>query len=578
MLLLAFLLGFPLPAAGQTAAALDRYEPSGAGAQLAAIPDAEVPVGTHVAGELRMSLARAPLVLDLPSGQQKVVSHQAVLHALVQVALADVLSLGVDVPLLLHQAGDSHDALPAAKGAQPGDLRLAGQFQVVSSQGHRPGASLRFDVWAPTGNETLYAGGASTRIEPAVVVGNARERYAWGASLGRRSALTPSSTELLGPELHARVGGGPRWGDFLLSGELMASFQKGQRDAHVFESFPHLEALVHGRVEKRGWFARAGAGLGLGDALGTPAYRILVGIGLVPLELLPRAKQPPKKEPLLTATGGDIGKTAQSPQGLHQQPHSLSAEGLPLPSDEDGDGVVDALDACPEQPGPTHPDMKLHGCPGDRDADGIVDSEDACPSEAGPGSDQPDDNGCPKSVRIVGTQIVIGQKIDFALKSDEIDEGSHDILQQVAQVMSEHPEIPMVVIEGHTDSTGTLKRNLALSRRRALSVMRWLIDHGVDERRLESTGFGSKRPISTNDTEVGRAKNRRVEFRIERNVAAPKAEKSATIAPLPVPQPAATEPAVPEPAATEPAVPEPAATEPQKPPKAPRPAVQEGAP
>jgi OmpA-OmpF porin, OOP family len=61
---------------------------------------------------------------------------------------------------------------------------------------------------------------------------------------------------------------------------------------------------------------------------------------------------------------------------------------------------------------------------------------------------------------------------------------------------------------------GSEKGNLTLSEKRAVSVMKWLTDHGVDARRLESRGFGPRRPIADNKDEAGKAKNRRVEFQI----------------------------------------------------------------
>ncbi len=69
-------------------------------------------------------------------------------------------------------------------------------------------------------------------------------------------------------------------------------------------------------------------------------------------------------------------------------------------------------------------------------------------------------------------------------------------------------------VDGHTDDRGGDKPNKSLSERRALSVVRWLVEHGVDARRLEARGFGQRRPIGDNKTEEGRAKNRRVEFLI----------------------------------------------------------------
>ena len=63
-------------------------------------------------------------------------------------------------------------------------------------------------------------------------------------------------------------------------------------------------------------------------------------------------------------------------------------------------------------------------------------------------------------------------------------------------MIKEHAEITRVAVDGHTDNVGQDKANLALSRRRALAVVRWLVDHGIDERRLEARGFGARRPIA----------------------------------------------------------------------------------
>ena len=71
-----------------------------------------------------------------------------------------------------------------------------------------------------------------------------------------------------------------------------------------------------------------------------------------------------------------------------------------------------------------------------------------------------------------------------------------------------------VGVYGHTDSRGGLWFNMKLSKDRAASVMKYLVDHGIDKGRLESEGFGPKKPVAPNDTEEGRAKNRRVEFKI----------------------------------------------------------------
>ena len=82
------------------------------------------------------------------------------------------------------------------------------------------------------------------------------------------------------------------------------------------------------------------------------------------------------------------------------------------------------------------------------------------------------------------------------------------------EVLQAHKEVTKLEVRGHTDSRGGAAANLNLSKRRAASVLKWLVAHGVAPERLGSNGFGQTRPIDTNDTEDGRKNNRRVEFRI----------------------------------------------------------------
>jgi outer membrane protein OmpA-like peptidoglycan-associated protein len=92
---------------------------------------------------------------------------------------------------------------------------------------------------------------------------------------------------------------------------------------------------------------------------------------------------------------------------------------------------------------------------------------------------------------------------------------SDELLNQVANVLREHQEIVKVEVQGYTDNRGTAPRNLKLSQRRAAAVVKWLTTAGgiVDDR-LSSKGYGIEEPIADNDTEQGRQKNRRVQFKI----------------------------------------------------------------
>ncbi len=188
--------------------------------------------------------------------------------------------------------------------------------------------------------------------------------------------------------------------------------------------------------------------------------------------------------------------------------------GCPAP-DTDMDGVQDPRDLCPQEPIGYFPDPDRLGCPlPDRDKDSVPDKTDACPDKPGAPNPDPKKNGCPGLLEVRGGQIVIMRPVFFATDKDVILPQSFPVLQAVAGALVATPGIRLVRIEGHTDSDGNWLYNIDLSQRRARSVRNWLLAHGIDEARLAAEGFGPDRPVDTNKTPAGKAKNRRVEFHI----------------------------------------------------------------
>jgi outer membrane protein OmpA-like peptidoglycan-associated protein len=221
--------------------------------------------------------------------------------------------------------------------------------------------------------------------------------------------------------------------------------------------------------------------------------------------------------------------------------------GCPLPKDSDGDGVPDDKDVCPTVPAGAHPDSKRPGCPAtDRDLDNVYDDVDACPDNPGvpnadpakngcplpdrdkdgipdeldacpdkPGMADPDakKNGCPRIRIRMGTTTIL-QPVFFATNQDVILPQSFPMLQAVAASLASQPHIKLVAIEGHADDRGGAGFNLELSQRRAESIVKYLVEHGVAANRLEAKGFGATRPVSEHRDEHSRSLNRRVEFRI----------------------------------------------------------------
>lgn len=193
----------------------------------------------------------------------------------------------------------------------------------------------------------------------------------------------------------------------------------------------------------------------------------------------------------------------------------MDADGCPDP-DNDGDGFLDGADKCPNEPEDRNGIEDDDGCPeADRDHDGFKDTVDKCPDEPETKNDYLDDDGCPdtkpQNVKITKEKIEISQTIYFEVNKAIIKPVSYGILNEVAQVLKDYPNFT-IRVEGHTDSDGADDYNMALSQSRAESVRAYLISQGIDGKRLTSEGYGETRPIDTNRTAAGKAKNRRVEF------------------------------------------------------------------
>jgi OOP family OmpA-OmpF porin len=113
-------------------------------------------------------------------------------------------------------------------------------------------------------------------------------------------------------------------------------------------------------------------------------------------------------------------------------------------------------------------------------------------------------------------QIKLKEKVEFETDSAVLKDSSKGLLDEVVQVMKDHPELEHVRVAGHTDSQGARGHNQKLSEERAAAVKQYLVDHGVAADRLASKGYGQDRPVADNKTEEGRAENRRVEIHILR--------------------------------------------------------------
>lgn len=170
------------------------------------------------------------------------------------------------------------------------------------------------------------------------------------------------------------------------------------------------------------------------------------------------------------------------------------------PADSDKDGVIDCRDKCPNtiQNCPIDKD----GCPLDSDQDGVIDCKDKCSGT--PEISKVDENGCP-------LMAVIRLYVQFDYKKTVVKPEFFNEIKKLGDFMKNHPNLN-ATIEGHTDNIASADYNLKLSQQRAAAVMKVLVEkEKIDSKRLTAVGYGLTKPIAGNDTEEGRAKNRRVE-------------------------------------------------------------------
>jgi len=125
------------------------------------------------------------------------------------------------------------------------------------------------------------------------------------------------------------------------------------------------------------------------------------------------------------------------------------------------------------------------------------------------------------AVRREGDMIALTLKgdVSFDVNSDVVLPGLYNEMDRIAQILVRYPDTT-IVVEGHTDSTGSDTYNMQLSDRRANSVKRLLVQRGVADYRITTIGYGESRPVATNNTPEGRQMNRRVEIRVNPNAQA----------------------------------------------------------
>ena len=183
--------------------------------------------------------------------------------------------------------------------------------------------------------------------------------------------------------------------------------------------------------------------------------------------------------------------------------------------DNDGDDVEDEYDRCPTKPEDYDGFNDDDGCPDpDNDGDGFLDDEDACRGAAENFNFYLDEDDCPDDIPAELRDFAgVIPAIQFHQGSARLKRTALPLLNEAAQVLGRYPEL-IVEINGHASSEGDPDFNMALSQDRVETVRDYLIDRGLSPDQLVARGFGETQPVADNSTEEGRARNRRVEFRL----------------------------------------------------------------
>ncbi len=512
---------------------------------------------------LTLDYALNPLVYEATPGsaaseRYAVVAHQLAAHATFSYGLADRVVFYAGLPVNLVMDGVDAPAAPIqpADGAGLGDAWLGGRVRLVGGRDDAFALALQASLSLPTArwsNEaTRYAGDQGAIVHPELLaeVRGAGIRFTVNVG-GRVRAVDRSRLETLGVSHELTLGAAlsaPLWDNDAgasVSAHLEMFGATTLDSAFSRETSP-FEALLGVRAQPVcGVHIGVAGGTGLSRGYGAPDLRTVLSVGYsasacgsAPVATAAPDVRDADGDGILDdadrcvneaedvdgfedADGcpdpdNDADGVPDARDGAPMDPEDRDgfedADGVPDP-DDDGDGVLDARDACRTEAEDVDGFQDADGCPEtDNDRDTVLDPSDRCPLAPG----RPEDGGCPRTVRFdveTGT-IFILQRVEFATNRDVILDRSYPILDEVRAILAANEQITRFGIEGHTDDRGADAANLALSTRRAASVVRWLVEHGIAGVRMEGWGCGEMHPTATNGNDEGRQANRRVEFHV----------------------------------------------------------------
>ncbi len=473
-----------------------------------------------------------------------VVSTQGTLHLLLSLGLLDWAEIGVDVPMVVWQEGSAFPQGARLSGDGSfglGDIRLIPKVQLFTTRAHALdnglALALLVNLHLPTGDADALQGG-DFRVGPRLafdwriggprVAANVEYLYRSGKKIDNLNI-----DDTFGWFVAGEV---PVYDGIDVLGEVRGRFTLTSDGLNAADS--PTEFLLGAKATFGLLQLMAGGGAGLVGGYGAPEWRAVLGVGIGTPRTVPEAAPVVLAEcteesvaadcQALPASYCDAGVLRIFGAACHEGSCVYPAEEIAC-----GAGMmcgeVDAQPACVPEP----------ECLADADCaaapasycqdDAIASSRGTCLSGSchyevraapcGEGQRCSVEEGQATCVAvavvgIVGQRIELRETVFFNTGSADIDARSHGLLNQVADLMQANPSIRLIRIEGHTDTSGSRNLNLRLSKERAAAVRLYLIDRGVDAQRMVAEGYGPDKPVQDNDSDAGRAANRRVEIHI----------------------------------------------------------------
>lgn len=503
------------------------------------VPRAEPAAHAQVIWGAHLNFARSPLRLaclqaepcDAAAQPRVALRRRSDLQLSIAAGLYDRIELGLALATAhVRGANVAGEWDRPASGLVATDLRTALKLGVLR-------APVALSLWAglsmPTGNQVRYAGEAGASVSPGVLVGyqlgplhvggqallHLRRASSFGGlSLGNEVRLALAADAALGRHYGVFVESQARFG--------VGSGAGGGEARRPVESGIGLRAAL-----ADGLRARLGASTGAWPTpagYGAPDYRLLLDLrgrlGPAPCQHGPEDLDGFRDDDRCADPDNDgdglLDADDRCPNDAEDIDGFADGDGCPDP-DNDADGLLDAEDRCPLRSEDGDGFEDGDGCPElDNDADGSPDSVDRCPLEPEDADGFADGDGCPEpgpeplSVTVTDSRLLLSDRIHFEFGTDELRAHSLPLLDEVARAAAKLSPGRVLRIEAHTAGLGDPAHGRQLSERRARRVLDYLVTQGVPRARLIHRGMGAEKPLVKGTGLEAQALNRRVEFRV----------------------------------------------------------------